>query len=208
MTMVQRLGLVLYWTASVVAALVLAGGLYVWIAWPRELEGAAILAFLACALVVYGIGWAIRFVLVGPKDTSRPGQGRYGKAVLGLLLPALAAGVAGFGARYGVDALRSSSDEPGLTGAMRSSFVESSNKACLEKQIADPDNKGVPRAILVDYCGCWTVGVANRLTPKQVRDGTNLSKAQIEAQMSPFIDTVGKPCLAEAVKRIEASATK
>lgn len=66
--MLARLGHVLYWVGCIFAALTIGAGALVWVAEGRvRSDGATVLAgFAVCAVVIWLIGMACRYVLSGP----------------------------------------------------------------------------------------------------------------------------------------------
>ena len=57
----------------------------------------------------------------------------------------------------------------GLTGEVRTTFVEAATRSCLKTQLDAPINKGVPVSALYDYCKCNASGMADKVSNDEVK---------------------------------------
>ena len=129
---------------------------------------------------------------------SLPGNwgGNMGRKIGGWIAWAAAFGVAFFVVKYGVSYVKG--QEVGLTGAMRDGFVGGAIRTCGEKQMNDPANAGISKAILSMYCNCYANGIADRISENQLRAVSDLPAGQRVAAPQPVIDAVTPVCIDEA----------
>jgi hypothetical protein len=95
-------------------------------------------------------------------------------------------------------AVRIGMADPGLTGPLRNTFVESTFKACLQKQIGDPVNKGISVEILAELCVCYADRMADQLTNDDMNSTAPVTeRAAIEARLQQAMQRSSQTCLAK-----------
>jgi hypothetical protein len=104
----------------------------------------------------------------------------------------IAFGLAIFAVKYGQHWLRD--NDPGLTGTVRSSFVESAIATCVKKQDEDPANKGISPSIISQYCNCYANGLADRVSNNELKSVATTPTVMM-ATLQPKIEAAAKPCL-------------
>ena len=94
-----------------------------------------------------------------------------------------------------------------LDGAYRSQYVSSGQKACLEKQAADPVNAGVDRARLSAFCLCKMNYIADHVTEAQliadhklVQNGGSQQAVSVSAALATLIEAGSAYCAANDSK--------
>jgi hypothetical protein len=88
--------------------------------------------------------------------------------------------------------------DPGLTGPLRNTYVESLFKACLQKQTGDPENKGIAVDILAQLCICYADRVADQLNNDDLNaTAPATDRAAIEAKLQRAIQQSSQTCLAK-----------
>ena len=58
--------------------------------------------------------------------------------------------------------------DEGLKGDLRIAFVDASLRSCLKTQIDEPVNQTVPVFALIDYCKCYSSGLADKFSNDEV----------------------------------------
>ena len=91
--------------------------------------------------------------------------------------------------------------EPGLTGEVRTTFVEALVRTCLKTQLDAPDNKSVPVSAIHDYCKCNASDLANKISNDEVRslEATG-SEEKYRTAMQSRLEASAKMCL-EATRK-------
>ncbi len=69
-----------------------------------------------------------------------------------------------------VSALTGTNASAQLTGGIRSSFIDKFNKSCLSNQRAASVNSNIPEAVIVKYCNCVGLYVADSTTNELMLD--------------------------------------
>ena len=59
--------------------------------------------------------------------------------------------------------------DQGLTGDVRTTFIEAATRSCLKTQLDAPTNKDVPVSALYDYCKCNASGMADKTSNDEVK---------------------------------------
>jgi hypothetical protein len=59
--------------------------------------------------------------------------------------------------------------EEGLTGPIRTTFVEAAARSCLRTQIDGPANAGIPVSAIFEYCKCYATGMADKISNEEVK---------------------------------------
>jgi hypothetical protein len=88
-------------------------------------------------------------------------------------------------------------DIEGLTGRTRSAFVESAAATCVKSQNNAPENKDISASIISQYCNCYASGLADRVSPNEMRSLGIGKKDQSTwlAIMQPKIDAAADACI-------------
>jgi hypothetical protein len=88
-------------------------------------------------------------------------------------------------------------DIEGLTGRTRSEFVESAAATCVKSQNNHPENKDISASIISQYCNCYASGMADRVSPNEMRSLGIGKKDQSTwlAIMQPKIDAAADACI-------------
>lgn len=110
-------------------------------------------------------------------------------------LVSVAIGLAFFAVKYGQQWLRN--NDPGLTGTVRSSFVESAVDSCVATQSNDPASKGISLSLISQYCNCYANGLADRVSNNELKAvataGTpTILQAKMSAAAEPCLDAIAK----------------
>jgi hypothetical protein len=131
-----------------------------------------------------------------PKGKAAEGTQKFLKWIVVLI----ALGLAGFAVQYGQQWLRD--DATGLTGAARSTFVESALGGCLKKQNENPASKLVSPSVISQYCACYANGVADRISIHELKAMATTS-TQMASMFQPKVEAAAKPCI-EAIASPQA----
>jgi Conserved hypothetical protein 2217 (DUF2460) len=59
--------------------------------------------------------------------------------------------------------------DQGLTGDVRTTFVEAAMRSCLKAQLDAGDNMRLPVSALYEYCKCYTSGMADKISNAEVK---------------------------------------
>ena len=89
------------------------------------------------------------------------------------------------------------SADPGLTGEIRSGFLESAFKICFKKQISAPRKKSINVAKLAQYCLCYTDQLADRISPEDNKSFDGLfmaNRAELKVKLQPMLETIQFRC--------------
>jgi hypothetical protein len=91
--------------------------------------------------------------------------------------------------------------DQGLTGEVRTTFVEAATRSCLKTQLDTPTNKGVPVSALYDYCKCNATGMADKVSNDEVKtlEATG-SEEKYRTAMQSRMEASAKLCL-EATRK-------
>ena len=91
--------------------------------------------------------------------------------------------------------------DQGLTGEVRTTFVEALMRSCLKTQLDAPDNKGVPVSAIHDYCKCNASSLADKISNDEVKslEATG-SEEKYRTAMQARLEASAKTCL-EATRK-------
>src|SRR3974377_1215475 len=80
-------------------------------------------------------------------------------------------------------------NHPGLSGTMRSTFVEGAIGTCLKKANGDPANKGISPSIISQYCNCYANLLADSVSIKELKALSHAESDAVRLTMAqPQID--------------------
>jgi hypothetical protein len=86
--------------------------------------------------------------------------------------------------------------DQGLTGDVRTTFVEAATRSCLKTQLDAPANKGVPVSALYDYCKCNATSMADRISNDEVKTlEATRSEEKSRTAMQARMEASAKLCL-------------
>ena len=86
--------------------------------------------------------------------------------------------------------------DQGLTGDVRTTFVEAATRSCLKTQLDAPANKGVPVSALYNYCKCNATGMADKISNDEVKTlEAARSEEKSRTAMQARMDASAKLCL-------------
>lgn len=86
--------------------------------------------------------------------------------------------------------------DQGLTGDVRTTFVEAATRSCLRTQLDAPTNKGVPVSALYDYCKCNATGMADKISNDEVKTlEATRSEDRSRTAMQARMEASAKLCL-------------
>ena len=93
--------------------------------------------------------------------------------------------------------------DQGLTGEVRTTFVEALMRSCLKTQLDAPTNKDVPVSALYDYCKCNASGMADKTSNDEVKtlEATG-SEEKYRTAMQTRMESSAKTCLDEIRKSL------
>jgi len=93
--------------------------------------------------------------------------------------------------------------DQGLTGEVRTTFVEALVRSCLKTQLDAPGNKGVPVSAIHDYCKCNASDLANKISNDEVRslEATG-SEEKYRTAMLSRLEASAKMCLEATLKSL------
>ena len=89
--------------------------------------------------------------------------------------------------------------KPGLTGADRTSFIESTVTSCNAAAKTNPQAAQTPPAIIAQYCTCSASVMADKMTPDQMHSidaNKDSNPAEARAVAKPLIDAAANACRA------------
>ena len=111
-----------------------------------------------------------------------------------VIVAAIAAAAIGYWIFKEHDALA----RPGLTGKMRTTFVEAVVKSCEATQLQHPDNKNIPAIQLMAYCRCYADGLADAFSADDVirADRMGMTEALKTEKLKTAINRAGDRCAA------------
>jgi hypothetical protein len=91
--------------------------------------------------------------------------------------------------------------DQGLTGEVRTTFVEALIRSCLKTQLDAPGNKGVPVSAIHDYCKCNASDLADKISNDEVKslEATG-SEEKYRTAMQARLEASAKMCL-EATRK-------
>ena len=84
------------------------------------------------------------------------------------------------------------SAEQALTGPMRTAFVESSMRGCLNKAL---ENRNAPATLVSQSCKCFAEGLADRTSNDELLSLAKLSPETRFDAMRPKMDALRQSCL-------------
>ena len=91
---------------------------------------------------------------------------------------------------------------PGLTGEVRTTFVDAAVRSCLRTQIDAPGNRGVPVTVIQDYCKCSANTLADKISPDEVKSlEAESSDEKVRTAMQSRLEATATMCL-EAAKNM------
>jgi GYF domain 2 len=135
----------------------------------------------ASGLIGVVAGWILTGAL--PRKLGRK------PTTLGIVLPIIAVGVGVFGYKYAT--LGWDDDVAGLTGRVRSSFVQASIDACVKQQ---SDDKSFSTETISQYCRCYSNDMADRVSKNELKSLKNMKQEEKLAVMQPKIDVASDAC--------------
>lgn len=93
--------------------------------------------------------------------------------------------------------------DQGLTGDVRTTFIEAATRSCLKTQLDAPTNRGVPVSALYDYCKCNASGMADMISNDEVKtlEATG-SEEKYRTAMQTRMESSAKTCLGEIRKSL------
>ena len=93
--------------------------------------------------------------------------------------------------------------DQGLTGEVRTTFVEALMRSCLKTQLDAPGNKGVPVSAIHDYCKCNAADLADKISNDEVRslEATG-SEEKYRTAMQARMEASATMCLEAARKSL------
>ena len=93
--------------------------------------------------------------------------------------------------------------DQGLTGDVRTTFIEAATRSCLKTQLDAPTNKDVPVSALYDYCKCNASGMADKTSNDEVKtlEATG-SEEKYRTAMQTRMESSAKTCLEEIRKSL------
>ena len=93
--------------------------------------------------------------------------------------------------------------DQGLTGEVRTTFVEALMRSCLKTQLDAPANKGVPVSAIHEYCKCNAGNLADKISNDEVRtlEATG-SEEKYRTAMQARMEASAKVCLEEIRKSL------
>jgi GYF domain 2 len=133
----------------------------------------------ASGLIGVGVGWILTVGL--PRKLGRK------PATLGVALPIITLGVGLLAYKYAT--LGSDDNVAGLTGRVRSSFVQASIDACVKQS-----DKSFSTETVSQYCRCYADGMADRLSKNELKSLENMKQAEALAAMQPKADVAADAC--------------
>jgi hypothetical protein len=91
--------------------------------------------------------------------------------------------------------------DQGLTGEVRTTFVEALVRSCLKTNLDAPGNKGVPVSAIHDYCKCNASNLADKISNDEVKslEATG-SEEKYRMAMQARLEASAKTCL-EATRK-------
>ena len=110
------------------------------------------------------------------------------------IVAAIAAGVIGYWMFKEHDAVA----RPGLTGKIRTVFVEAAVKTCEAAQLQHPDNKSIPVVQLLAYCRCYADTLADAFSADDVMRAERMGMAEAlkTEKLKTAINRAGDQCAA------------
>lgn len=98
-----------------------------------------------------------------------------------------------FVVRYGIEMARMNDvdDAATINGGARTAFLEGAIEACLKNE----DLKGQPTVAIQQYCTCYSNGMADRITNKQMKSWAHIDQSAIRASMEPVMEKAAQPCV-------------
>ena len=93
--------------------------------------------------------------------------------------------------------------DQGLTGDVRTTFIEAATRSCLKTQLDAPGNKGVSVSAIHDYCKCNAADLADKISNDEVRslEATG-SEERYRTAMQARMEASAKMCLEAARKSL------
>jgi hypothetical protein len=107
--------------------------------------------------------------------------------------------------RYGTQWVREG--EPGLTGSIRTDFVDGANHECIATQTRAPENKGISAKMISDYCTCYANGMADRVSVRELKQYAEIEKEHALKVMQSTVTAAAEPCLDAAAKAAASQVT-
>jgi hypothetical protein len=108
------------------------------------------------------------------------------------IVAALAAGAIG----YWVFKERDAIARPGLTGKVRTAFVDAAVKTCEATQQQHPENKSIPVIQLLAYCRCYADALADVLSADDVMRAAGMAEALKTEKLKTLINRSSEQCAA------------
>ncbi len=101
------------------------------------------------------------------------------------------------------DSVRMAWSDEGLTGQIRTTFVEAAMRSCIKAQIDIPANKAIPISAIFEYCKCFANATADKISNEEVTslEATGDEKKYAEALHSRT-EATSKACQEEVRKTL------
>ena len=93
--------------------------------------------------------------------------------------------------------------DQGLTGDVRTTFVEAAMRSCLKAQLDAGDNMRLPVSALYEYCKCYASGMADKISNAEVKtlEATG-SEEKYQTAMQARLEASAKMCLEATLKNL------
>src|SRR5262249_36284362 len=101
--------------------------------------------------------------------------------------------------RFGRQWLQENDNNPGLTGEVRSQFVQSAVSSCIKSAPSNNELATLSPSVISQYCTCYANGLADRLSFNEVTSTQNPDKA-MEA-LEPKADEAIDACVKSILKQ-------
>jgi hypothetical protein len=93
--------------------------------------------------------------------------------------------------------------DQGLTGEVRTTFVEATIRSCLKTQLDAPSNRGFPVSAIFDYCKCNATGLADKISNDEVKSLEAAgSEQKARTAMQARLEASAKTCLETTIKSL------
>jgi len=91
--------------------------------------------------------------------------------------------------------------DQGLTGEVRTTFVEATTRSCLKTQLDAPSKRAFPVSAIYDYCKCNANGLADKISIDEVKFLESAgSEQRTQTAMRVRLEASAKSCL-EATRK-------